>query len=140
MASALSQIGGHGTSEGGDGLKVLPLLQLMLRVKPCWAICMMVQDVGSLLGRAGCRLRRHGGEEANPPCSGAHPDWKMFQTGFSARCSLQDSGPEVEEPQGGVGHGYGGHTVLRLPDWYSYCSTGVLLPYITEPFPELSFS
>ena len=119
-------------------MKVLPLLQLMLRVKPCRAIGMVVQDVGSLLGRAGCRLRRDGGEEADPPCSGAHPDWKMFQTGFSARRSLQDPGPEAEEPQGGVGHGDGGHTVVRLSDRYSHCSTGVLLPHIAEPFPELS--
>ena len=95
MTPALSQIGGNGTSKGGDGLKVLPLLQLMLCVEPC----MMVQDVGSLLGRAGCRLRRNGGEEADPPCSGAHPDWKMFQTGFGARRSLQDPGPEAKEPQ-----------------------------------------
>ena len=64
-------------------MKVLPLLQLMLRVKPCWAICMMVQDVGSLLGRAGCRLRRNGGEEADP-----HPVVLRTLTG---KCSRQGS-------------------------------------------------
>ena len=80
-------------------MNVLLLLQLMLPVKPCRAISMVVQDVGSLLGRAGCRLRRNGGEEADPPCSGAHTDWKMFQAGFSARGGLQDLGPEAEESQ-----------------------------------------
>jgi hypothetical protein len=137
MASALSQIGGHGTSEGGDGLKVLPLLQLMLRVKPCWAICMMVQDVGSLLGRAGCRLRRNGGEEADPPCSGAHPDWQMFQTGFSARGSLQDPGPEAKETQRRMGYWNRRQTMISFPYRYCYRGTGVLLPNVSEPLSKL---
>ena len=101
MASALSRIGGHGTSEGGDGLKVLPLLQLMLRVKPCWAICMMVQDVGSLLGRAGCRLRRNGGEEANPPCSGAHPDWKCSRQGSALAVACRTLVLKLRNPKDG---------------------------------------
>ena len=112
-------------------MEVLPLLQLMLRVQTSRAVCMMVQDVGSLLDRAGCRLRRDGGEEADPPCSGAHPDWKMFQTGFSARGGLQDSGPEAKETQRRMGYWDCRQTMISFPYRYGYRGTGVLLPDVS---------
>jgi len=109
-------------------------------IQPSRAVCVMVQDVGSLLGRAGCRLCRDGGEEADPPCSGVHPDWKMFQTGFSARSSLQDPGPEAKETPRWMGYWNCGQTMIRFPYRYGYRGTGVLLPNVAKPLSELPVS
>ena len=101
MAPALSQISCHGMSEGGNLLKVLQLLQLMLSVEARRAICMMVQGVG----RARCRFRHDSWKEADPSGGSADPDWEMFQTVFHTGGGLQDPCPVVEETQCRVSHG-----------------------------------
>ena len=60
---------------------------------------MVVQEVGSLLGRARCRFRHKSWEEEDSPSGSVNPDWKMFQTGFNTGGGLQDPCPVVEEAQ-----------------------------------------
>ena len=88
MAPALSQVCGHGMLESRDGLQMLPLLQLMLCVETHRTVCMMVQEVCNMLGRARCWFRHIGRQEADPTGCSANPDWKMFQTGFRTSGSL----------------------------------------------------
>ena len=60
---------------------------------------MVVQEVGSLLGRAGCRFRHDSQKDADPSGGSVNPDWKMFKTGFRTGGGLQDPCPVVEETQ-----------------------------------------